>query len=122
MALECEARNDLSYLPDLRMPAMAERVGLDLSPLDPRADGDALWLLACQWPDNPVRFGRLRAALANVRSAPRPPRLERGDMVRDLPRVAATIEGDWPLVVFHSWVAAYLNEEQQCALTARCAP
>ena len=118
VALECEARDDLTQLPDLRTPAMAERVGLDLSPLDPRDDDDALWLLACQWPDNPARFGRLRAALANVRSVARPPRLEQGDMITDLPRVAATIGGDGPLVVFHSWVAAYLDEDEQRALTA----
>ena len=111
VALECAARDDLDHLPELRLPAMAERVGLDLSPVDPFSDDEARWLLACQWPDNPVRFGRLRAALANVRAAPRPPRLERGDMVTDLARVAATIPGDDPLVVFHSWVAAYLDED-----------
>ena len=113
VTLECTARDDLEQLPELRLPAMAARVGLDLSPLDPRSDDAALWLLACQWPDNPARFGRLRAALANVRAAAQPPRLERGDMVTDLPWIAATIPGDGPLVVFHSWVAAYLDEAEQ---------
>ena len=116
VTLECVARDDLEQLPELRLPAMAARVGLDLSPLDPRSDDAALWLLACQWPDNPARFGRLRAALANVRAAAEPPRLERGDMVSDLPRIAATIPGDGPLVVFHSWVAAYLDEAAQRTL------
>ena len=74
VALECSVRGDLALLPALRLPAMAERVGLDLSPLDPRSDDDAQWLLACQWPDNPGRFGRLRAALANVRASAHPPR------------------------------------------------
>ena len=37
-------------------------------------------------------------------------------MVADLPRVAASMAGHHPLVVFHSWVAAYLGEEQQRAL------
>ncbi len=97
---------------------MADRVGLDLSPLDPSSDDDALWLLACQWPDNPLRFGRLRAALANARATKNPPRLEQGDMVTDLARVAATISGTTPLVVFHSWVAAYLDEDQQRTLAA----
>ncbi len=114
--LACEARDDLTCLPELRLPAMAERVGLDLSPLDPYADNDARWLLACQWPDNPLRFGRLRAALDNVRAAPIRPLLVQGDMVRDLDEVAASIPGDNPLVVFHSWVAAYLDEPQQRAL------
>ena len=37
-------------------------------------------------------------------------------MIDDLARVAATVEGDGPLVVFHSWVAAYLDEAHQAAL------
>jgi len=116
VALECTARDDVGPLPELRLPAMAARVGLDLSPVDPFSDDAALWLLACQWPDNLQRFGRLRAALANVRAAADPPRLERGDMVTDLPRIAGAIPGGGPLVVFHSWVAAYLDEEQQRTL------
>ena len=32
--------------------------------------------------------------------------------------MAATIPGDNPLVVFHSWVAAYLDEAQQRALAS----
>jgi hypothetical protein len=116
--LSCEVRAGASHLPELRLPAMGERVGLDLSPLDPLAADDALWLLACQWPDNPVRFGRLHAALDNARHTRHPSRLERGDMVTDLPRVVASVAGDGPLVVFHSWVAAYLDEVQQHTMAA----
>jgi hypothetical protein len=119
VALECEARDDVSSLPELRLPTMAERVGLDLSPIDPFSDDAARWLLACQWPDNPARFGRLRAALDNVRASPHPPRLERADMLDDLPRVASSIAGHHPLVVFHSWVAAYLDEAQQRDLVSQ---
>jgi hypothetical protein len=114
--IECSARDDLGSLPELRPPTLSDRVGLDLSPLDPFSDDAALWLLACQWPDNPARFGRLRAALANVQASNDPPRLEQGDMVTDLSRVVATIRGTNPLVVFHSWVAAYLDEDQQRTL------
>jgi hypothetical protein len=118
VSIECSARDDVNSLPELRLPRMAERVGLDLSPLDPFSDDAVLWLLACQWPDNPTRFGRLRGALSNVRASDDPPRLEQGDMVSDLPRVAASIAGTTPLVVFHSWVAAYLDEEHQRTLAA----
>jgi hypothetical protein len=118
VSIECSARDDVSSLPELPMPTMRERVGLDLSPLDPSSDDAVLWLLACQWPDNPTRFGRLRGALSNARAADDPPRLEQGDMVTDLPRVAASIAGATPLVVFHSWVAAYLDEGQQRTLAA----
>jgi hypothetical protein len=113
VSIECSARDDVGSLPELRLPTMGERVGLDLSPLDPFSDEASSWLLACQWPDNPKRFGRLRGALANVRATEDPPRLEQGDMVGDLPRVAASITGTTPLVVFHSWVAAYLDEDRQ---------
>ena len=118
VSIDCTARDDVGSLPELRLPTLTERVGLDLSPLDPFSNEAALWLLACQWPDNPTRFGRLRAALANTRASDNPPRLEQGDMVTDLSRVAASIAGSTPLVVFHSWVAAYLDENQQRTLTA----
>ncbi len=114
--LECTARGDLHALPALEAPPIADRVGLDLSPIDPFSDDEARWLLACQWPENPTRFGRLRGALANVRTSGHPPRLVRGDLVDDLASVAATISARGPLVVFHSWVAAYLDEERQRAL------
>jgi hypothetical protein len=121
VALECTVRDDLTSLPELRLPVMAERVGLDLAPVDPLSDDEARWLLACLWPDNLARFGRLRAALANVRASAHPPRLERGNMLTDLSRVVATMPGDWPLVVFHSWVATYLSEDEQRALTEQVA-
>ena len=121
VALECAARDGLTRLPDLRLPAMAERVGLDLAPVDPFSDDEARWLLACLWPDNLARFERLRAALANVRAAPHPPRLERGDLLTDLPRVVAAMPDNGPLVVFHSWVAAYLSEEEQRSLARQVA-
>ncbi len=111
--LVCVARDDLHQLPELELPRVAERVGLDLDPVDPCSEDDALWLLACQWPDNPERFGRLRAALDNASVTVHPPRLVRGDMIDDLPEVASTVGGLGPLVVFHSWVAAYLDEDRQ---------
>ncbi len=121
VALECAVRDDLTHLPELRLPVMAERVGLDLAPVNPFSDDEARWLMACLWPDNLARFGRLRAALANVRAAAHPPRLERGDLLTELTRVVATMPGDGPLVVFHSWVAAYLSEEEQRALAEQVA-
>jgi hypothetical protein len=116
VGLECAVRGELAHLPELRPPAVAARVGLDVSPVDARSDDEARWLLACQWPDNPVRFANLRAALANTRQSEHPPRLETGDMIADLERVAGTIAGDGPLVVFHTWVAAYLEPDRQRAL------
>ena len=118
VTLDCVARDDVRHLPELRIPAVGARVGLDLAPVDATSEEEARWLLACQWPDNPARFARLRAAVENRRASTDPPRLEQGDMVGDLHRVATTIGGEEPLVVFHSWVAAYLDEDGQRALAA----
>ncbi len=116
VALECTLRGQPHHLPPLRVPAVGARIGLDLDPVDVLDESQARWLLACQWPDNPVRFGRLCAALAQARRSPHRPRLERGDMVDDLAAVAETLSSSGPLVVFHSWAAAYLDADRQRAL------
>ena len=113
-----------SSLPDLLLPTMSERVGLDLSPVDPFSDDAAL--LAARVPmagqPGPVRSPAWRT-VERPRLCDNPPRLEQGDMVTDLPAVAASIAGTTPLVVFHSWVAAYLDEDQQRTLAKpRSAP
>jgi hypothetical protein len=111
--LECTVRGELTELPSLVVPALAERAGLDRAPIDPRDEAGALWLLACLWPDNLPRFARLRSALEIARGDPRPPVLHTGDMIDQLPGVAASVAPGQPLVVFHSWVAAYLTEARQ---------
>ncbi len=113
VSLECTVRTPLDELPSLGVPAVADRVGLDLSPIDATSEDEARWLLACLWPDNLTRFNRLRAALDLWRHTPTRPRLVQGDMVDDLSTVAATVGDGGPLVIFHSWVAAYLTEERQ---------
>jgi hypothetical protein len=114
--LHCTVRTDLDGLPRLFLPPIAGRTGIDASPIDPRSDHGADWLLACLWPDNLDRFVRLRAALEVARTTPRPPVLHQGDIVDDLPAVVAGLDGDSPLVLFHSWVAAYLSPERQSRL------
>lgn len=111
--LECTVRGELDELPPLSPPPIAARTGIDASPIDPTSDDGALWLLACQWPDNMNRFTRLRAALRVARTTSHPPTVHRGDMVDDLERVADAIAADGPLVVFHTWVAAYLSPARQ---------
>jgi len=43
---------------------VVERCGVDINPLDPRSEGDALRLLAYLWPDQPDRMRRTKAAIA----------------------------------------------------------
>jgi len=116
--LECVVRGDPDGLPLLHPPTLASRTGLDRAPIDPTTEDGARWLLACQWPDNLPRFNRLRAALTVASTTTQRPTLHQGDMVDDLARVATTIPEDGPLVVFHSWVAAYLTHTRQAELVA----
>jgi hypothetical protein len=114
--LDCAVRGELGDLPALDLPPIAGRTGIDALPIDPTSADGADWLLACLWPDNLPRFDRLRGALATARLTADPPSVHRGDIIDDLPGVVAGIETDGPLVVFHSWVAAYLDPERQTEL------
>ncbi len=116
--LECTVRGELSGLPPLSLPLLAGRFGIDAAPIDPTSDDGAQWLLACLWPDNLARFTRLREALAVARTTTHPPEVHRGDIVDDLPAVVDRIAPSGPLVVFHSWVAAYLSAARQGELVA----
>ena len=116
--LECTVRSELSDLPPLSLPPVAGRFGIDAAPIDPTSDDGAEWLLACLWPDNLARFTRLREALAIARTTPHPPEVYRGDIVDDLSGVVERIDPSAPLIVFHSWVAAYLSPQRQGELVA----
>jgi hypothetical protein len=111
--LECTVRGELAELPSLALPPIATRTGIDAAPIDPMSDDGAHWLLACLWPDNLTRFTRLRGALAVARTTAEPPTVHRGDIIDDLAAVADGIADEGPLVVFHTWVAAYLSPQRQ---------
>lgn len=88
--------------PPARRPEVVWRAGLDLHPLDVRDPGDLAWLDALIWPEHAHRRARLRAAAAVA--AAEPPLLVRGDLVDDLPALAARAPRDATLVVFHTSV------------------
>jgi hypothetical protein len=111
--LDCSVGRELSELPLLRSPEVMDRAGLDLAPIDPGSETGRRWLLACLWPDNLARFERLHAALDIARTDPSPPTLHTGDIVDRLDAVSRSVAPGRPLVVFHSWVAAYLTEARQ---------
>jgi hypothetical protein len=98
--LRCEPRGPVP-LPE-RMPAIAWRAGLDLSPLDVTDDDDVRWLSCLVWPGESDRGQRLAAAIASARRDP--PAVHRGDLATDLPALAARAPADATLVVYHSSV------------------
>ncbi|MEV0722472.1 DUF2332 domain-containing protein [Micromonospora purpureochromogenes] len=88
--------------PPTRLPEVVWRAGLDLNPLDVTDPADVDWLDALIWPEHEYRRARLRAAAAVA--AAEPPLLVRGDLVDDLPALAARAPAGATLVVFHTSV------------------
>lgn len=107
LELTCRTGGAADELPD-RMPEIVWRAGIDLDPLDPAAEPDDLrWLQALVWPGDGERTARLSAAVDAVRQAPRP-RMVRGDLLDELPALAAEAPPEATLVIFHSSVLTYL--------------
>jgi hypothetical protein len=85
-----------------RRPEVVWRAGLDLHPRDITDPADRRWLESLIWPEHDHRRERLTAA-ARVAAAD-PPLLLAGDLVDDLPALAAQAPERATLVVFHTSV------------------
>jgi len=105
-------------LPD-RVPVICWRAGLDLNPLDVTDDDDMRWLSCLLWPGEAGRAERLAGAIATARRDP--PVIHRGDLLTDLPGLAAQAPPEATLVVYHSAVLAYVGPaaRQRFAATVR---
>ena len=57
------ADQDGSPIPLEPRPAIVQRLGLDVAPLDVRSNDDAMWLRACVWPSDRPRLARLAQAI-----------------------------------------------------------
>ena len=99
-ALRCSTARPPEWRRPPRRPEVVWRAGLDLNPLDVTDPADVAWLDALIWPEHAHRRARLRAAAAVA--AAEPPLLVRGDLVDDLPALAARAPAGATLVVFHT--------------------
>lgn len=108
--------------PPAGVPDVVWRAGLDLNPLDVNDPSDVAWLDALIWPEHEHRRARLRAAAAVA--AAEPALLVRGDLVDDLPALAAQAPPGATLVVFHSSVMFYVPAPRRTAFveTVRALP
>jgi hypothetical protein len=107
--LRCEPRGPVP-LP-ARIPAISWRAGLDLNPLDVTREDDVRWLSCLVWPGEGDRAQRLAAAIASARRDP--PAVHRGDMLTDLPALAARAPADATLVIYHTSALWYVRAEQR---------
>lgn len=111
LTMSCELRGP--GRPELdRVPEIADRVGLDLQPIDVTDRASADWLRSCVWPEQVDRLARLDAALAEVATVR--PRLVEGDMVALLAPVLSNMDAV-PLV-FASHALMYLPGAAQAEL------
>ncbi len=104
--LRCELIGRVPVPVPERMPAIAWRAGLDLNPLDVTSDDDVRWLSCLVWPGEGDRSERLEAAISTARRDP--PLVYRGDLLTDLPALAAEAPREATLVIYHSAVLAYV--------------
>ncbi|NBE82187.1 DUF2332 domain-containing protein [Micromonospora rubida] len=111
--LTCAVTGDVA-LPE-RVPEVVWRAGLDLNPLDVTDPDDLSWLTALVWPEQHGRRDRLTAAARVARADP--PLLRRGDLLADLPALAAAAPPEATLVVFHSAVLAYVSPVARVGFT-----
>ena len=94
------------------LPEVVWRGGIDLNPLDLSTPDTARWLETLVWPEHDDRRARLAAACAEVADVPVD--IVRGDLLEDLDQLVDRARGQAPdatLVLFHSAVIAYLDDE-----------
>jgi hypothetical protein len=94
-----------------RMPSVADRVGVDLAPVDLGDADQVRWLEAFVWPEADSDRVRLKAATAIARR--NPPRVLQGDAVTILPTLLESISQAFVPVVFHSTLFTYLDAAQR---------
>jgi hypothetical protein len=109
--IDCAVSGDVPVPADV--PKVVWRAGIDLNPLDVADDNDLRWLESLIWPGQPERVARLRAAARIVGA--HPPMIRRGDLIAELPALAAQAPASATLVVFHSAVLVYLSAETRRA-------
>lgn len=88
------------------------RVGIDLAPVDVKAEEGARLLRSFVWAGQEERLARLDRAIEALRADP--PELVRGDVVEVLPSVLAGLDG--MVLVFQTAVFQFLSDEARAAV------
>jgi hypothetical protein len=94
--------------PDLRVPVVAWRRGLDRRPVDVTDDDAVRWLRSCIWPEQDARRALLDRAVAVARRDPPP--LMAGDAVDGLGDLVAAAPPDAVVCVMHTAFISYLPD------------
>lgn len=95
------------------IPAVVERLGCDLNPVDPTTPEGRTWLSGFVWLDDTDRFAHLAHALRVATTIPAP--VEQTDAATLLGRLA--VADGTTTVVWHSALWPYLDADQRTTVT-----
>jgi len=108
VSIECQMLSDRPKV-EAALPAIAWRLGIDRSPIDPTDEHDARWLRSCLFPSRAERAARLDTALSIARS--NPVEVRRADAAAGLVQAIADAPGDTAVAITTTWVWYYLPAE-----------
>jgi hypothetical protein len=111
-SLSCEARGALQP-PQITLPAITERAGIDLHPIDLEDPAARSWLEACA-PPEATALARLAAAIEVTRQ--HPVTLVAGDVVQALAGVLASFPPGRSVIVADAYLAVFLPPGQRAKL------
>lgn len=114
VVLDCDVRG--GRMPEVALPEIVWRAGIDLAPLDPRAPAARAWLTGLVWPGEQGREERVRRALDIAASDP--PLLFAGDGAELIAEVAAAAPAGATVVVQTPGVLAHMAWPGRHALIA----
>ncbi len=91
------------------MPPVADRVGVDVSPVDVLDEPAMRWIESMIWADQVERIGLFRAAVAIARGSP--PRVIRGDAMERVPELIGDAAPEALPCIFHSHAIYQMSRE-----------
>ena len=101
----CRVEGDLSV--PSALPEIVWRAGIDLNPLDPCSEEDAVWLRTLVWPEHHERRVHLDRALSLAAASP-PVDIVQGDLMQSIDALLASVPSNAVPVVFHTAVLCYI--------------
>lgn len=112
--IDCEITGPVPVPTEL--PRVGWRAGVDLNPLNVHNADDVRWLETLVWPEQDNRRRRLAAAIDVARAEPA--RIVTGDLNENVTALADTAPENATLVIYHSSVLPYLDDEGRAAFAA----
>ena len=99
VVLDCEPRG---AIPELTIPKVVSRTGIDLNPLDVTKPDDVAWLRALLWPEHTDRRALMDAAIEVARQEP--PTLLKGALFDRIPEFVLDARADATPCLFATFV------------------